>query len=66
VVGIGDYSHVRFNEEEDDVGHAGHIAGGGANGPYAGYRPAKTPQRTMASMRCRSSAIVKPHQALDA
>ena len=33
-------------------------------GVRAGYSPARTPRRTTASMRCRSSAVVKPHQAL--
>jgi len=33
---------------------------------YTGYSPARTPRRTTASMRCRSSAEVKPHQTLAA
>ena len=34
--------------------------------PVSRYRPARTPRRTTASTRCQLSAVVKPHQALDA
>jgi len=38
-----------------------------AAGSSPGYWPAQTPRRrTTASMLCLSSAVVKPHQALDA
>jgi len=34
--------------------------------PVSRYRPARTPRRTIASTRCQLSAVVKPHEALDA